>query len=152
MKEPFQPSLVSRTVWPWQESSKTEERRLSSLSHQLIPLIAALTISGLFYYIDHAKMAVFVTGMALFIFFCSRHWPWGHTLMEKFFRRLSLYTGQIVTWLLLLPFFYICFSSGRVIQKISRRDPMHRNFARSAKSYWHKRQNAPAAEHYKRQF
>lgn len=60
--------------------------------------------------------------------------------------------GTGLTWLLLVPFFYIVFGLGRLVLKLRGADPMRRVIDPECKSYWipHRKLNIKAR--YQRQF
>lgn len=97
-------------------------------------------------------MAVLVFGVALFIFGAARFSPRIYTVIEKILRKFSFAVGQTLTWALLAPFFYIGFSFGRLVQKLTGKDPMQRSYDREAETYWEERNEPLRTERYRRQF
>jgi hypothetical protein len=65
---------------------------------------------------------------------------------------LTKFVSIIVTWLLLVPFYYLCFVPGRLIQLLSGKDPMERRFPGKVPSYWKKYNSHPDPQHWKRQY
>jgi len=60
--------------------------------------------------------------------------------------------GIVLTWILLVPFFYLCFPVGRLLITLSRKDPLHREFLPKDRSYWSEHRPLPEAQRYQRQY
>jgi hypothetical protein len=60
--------------------------------------------------------------------------------------------GTAITWLLLVPMFYLVFVPGRLILRIRGIDPMCRKFPTDAPTYWVPRKPVVNLDEYKRQF
>ena len=60
--------------------------------------------------------------------------------------------GTAITWLLLVPMFYLVFVPGRLILMIQGIDPMCRKFPTDAPTYWVPRKPVVNVDEYKRQF
>ncbi len=151
MNGAFRQNLVSKTIWPWQ-TSKSSTSTGPSLFLSLITLTVGLMMAGLFVLFHHNRMALLVVGISLAVFLCSRFFPKVYRGLEKVFQGFSHLVGQALTWLLLLPFFYVFFVGGRLLQKITGKDPMSRAWDRNADSYWCNKIKGSDPEQYKRQF
>ena len=72
------------------------------------------------------------------------------------FKRLGVLLGRAVglmmSWLLLVPFFYTCFTAGRLVLLLTRNDPLRRRFPTDLPTYWVSRGPARGVESYKRQY
>lgn len=152
MSNHYKQGTVSKAVWPWQQTVNHRKVHRPSLTYSLVTLSIGLTAAGLFFYFGHTKMAYFVATIGVSIFLCSRFAPGIYRVIEKAFQRLSFYIGQTLTWILLVPSFYICFSFGRLFQKITGQDPMNRQLDRDAESYWQEKEMPKDQEQYRRQF
>lgn len=72
--------------------------------------------------------------------------------MERFGLLLAKWISAGLTWGLLTPFFYLCFTFGRLVLMVLRRDPMDRAFPDpDRKSFWVPRPRVPSMEQYKKQ-
>lgn len=70
-------------------------------------------------------------------------------LVEHLVRVLSV----AVAWLLLAPFFYVCFTFGRVMLLLKGKDPLCRKCPTDQKTYWMARPKPQeGTEHFKRQY
>lgn len=72
--------------------------------------------------------------------------------IEQFGRRFGKWVGIAVTWLLMVPVFFLVFMPGRLILKFRGIDPMCREFPTDAPTYWVPRKPVTDVEGYKRQF
>jgi len=73
-------------------------------------------------------------------------------LIEQFGRWFGKWAGTVITWVFMVPVFYLVFVPGRLILKLRGIDPMCRKFPTDAKTYWVPRKPVTNMEDYKRQF
>jgi hypothetical protein len=145
-------TLVSQTVWPWQEDKASGKPQKPSLATAFFTLTVAWVVAGVFYYFSHPVMATIVACISMLVFFCSQFLPDIYSIIERLIKKLSRGIGLLLTWLTLAPFFYLCFGGGRIIQKITGKDPMNRNIESSATTYWLKRKEGITIKQYRKQF
>lgn len=72
--------------------------------------------------------------------------------LEQGGRWLGKAAGAGLTWLLLVPMFYLVFAPGRLILIMTGNDPMARQFPTNEKTYWITRKPVASPDEYKRQF
>jgi hypothetical protein len=72
--------------------------------------------------------------------------------IEQFGRWFGKGVGIAITWILLMPVFYLLFVPGRLILMVRGIDPMCRKFPTAAPTYWVPRKPVTNLEEYKRQF
>jgi hypothetical protein len=72
--------------------------------------------------------------------------------IEQFGRWFGKGVGIAITWILLVPVFYLLFVPGRLILMVRGIDPMCRKFPTAAPTYWVPRKPVTNLEEYKRQF
>jgi len=72
--------------------------------------------------------------------------------LEQGGRWLGQAAGAGLTWLLLVPMFYLVFFPGRLILMMTGNDPMARKFPTKAPTYWIARKPVASPDEYKRQF
>ena len=65
---------------------------------------------------------------------------------------LAKAVGIGLTWGLLVPFFYLCFTIGRLFFLAAGKDPMRRKFDPKMTSYWTDRETVTDPESYRRQY
>jgi hypothetical protein len=107
---------------------------------------------GLYRFVGHRIMAFVVWGFALVVLASSLLIPRLFAAIERFGRRLGLWLGTALTYLLLVPFFYLVFVPGRVILMLTGRDPMQRRFPSPEDSCWVLRESKMDDDHYRKQF
>ena len=72
--------------------------------------------------------------------------------IERFGQAVGRVVGLVLTWIILLPMFYLVFVPGRLILMMRGIDPMCRKFPTDAQTYWVPRKPVGSVEEYKRQF
>lgn len=72
--------------------------------------------------------------------------------LEQGGRWLGKAAGIGLTWLLLVPMYYLVFAPGRLILMMTGNDPMARQFPTKATTYWIMRKPVANPDEYKRQF
>ena len=90
--------------------------------------------------------------LAVGILFGSLWAPRLYRAMERFGRFLGRGVGAGMTWLLLVPFFFLVFLPGRLVLRLVGRDPMRRAFPAPEASCWIPRKASEKGGHYHRQF
>ena len=76
-------------------------------------------------------------------------------LYDRFDRLVRLLATALaigLTWLLLVPFFYLCFVPGRLVLMALRKDPMNRECPSAEKSYWVPYRPSGGIERYSKQY
>jgi hypothetical protein len=152
MGTPYTQNKVSQAIWSWQGPQSEMQKAKPSLALSLVTLLIGCTVGLLFFLFEYPIMALFVFSISLLVFLSSRFFPAVYAVIEKVLQKLSYFVSSGLTWVLLLPFFYICFPLGRLVQKVKGKDPMQRNFDREAVSYWKTCKDKPSVDDYKRQF
>jgi hypothetical protein len=74
-----------------------------------------------------------------------------YRIIDGVFRSLGTYTGRMLTWLTLVPMFYLFFLPFGLLFRRGRRDRMKRFFEPNEASYWEPHKPFSAADH-QRQF
>ena len=147
---------VAETVWPWRTAGEAQQASKSAPSVRGRALIEA---------------AVMVSVALLFIYKTDKVWPpriiltlATLTLVSGLFipplyhslHRGALWlgkkTGVVMTWILLVPFFFIIFPAARLMLLLSGKDPLHRKIEPQRPSYWTAHEPVKDLERYKRQF
>ena len=148
----FAQNKVSETIWPWQQAAKAPESTRPTLAFSVMTLLIAWVIGFTLYYFNHVTIAMVAFSISTFVFIASRFFPKVYAAIELIFQKFSVLVGKSITWILLVPFFYVCFSIGRIAQILKKKDPMHRTLDPDATSYWQTCEERSSVEEYKRQF
>lgn len=152
MTDKYKQSAVSHAVWPWQGDKVSSGQRKPALVMAFASLGFAWVLAGLVYFFLHPAIAIIVICISSFFFFCGQFLPTVYGRLLTLFQKLSRSVGVVMSWLMLVPFFYICFGGGRLVLKITGKDPMKRGFDSRKTSYWEKRKDGFEVEQYRKQF
>lgn len=150
----FMQNPVSAAIWPWASSVEGAEALPGRPWAKL--LISTVVGSG---------MATFALvrghGTAASVIYCivgvvvgsGLVYPPLYRRIERVFSRFALWVGTALTWILLVPFFFLVFPVGRVCLALKRRDPLNRACPTDEDSYWvaHRRADDPETR-FRRQF
>lgn len=144
---------VMAVVWAWKTTStnKTAERPVlkNLLLESLIPIFIGLL---LWFAAKHHTMAIVVFCIAAFVLLSGLFAPSLHYAFKRIFQKFAVGVGLAMTWLLLLPFFYIFFTVGRLSHIIFKKDPMNRACPTKMDTYWIKHPAMTDIESYSRQY
>jgi len=148
----FKQSEVSKAVWPWMDES-VEDIKNANVKPALIQFAVMVCIGALLYLKFHKEiMSYIVFALAWVVFISGLALPRVFKAIEAFGAFLGKLVGGIITWALLLPFFFICFVPGRLILLLSKKDPLERKYDKDAESYFTPYTRHTKPEYYKNQF
>ena len=131
--------IISGSAWKWryQRNQPAVSRQKPGMGKLIFHSIIAFTVAGLFAFIfRHVLFAGIVAGIGITILICGLFIPKVYSAIERIVGIFAFSVGQFITWLLLVPFYYLCFLPARIILALSRRDPMKRAWNPSAPTYW----------------
>lgn len=151
----FLQNAVSKAVWPWtRHGAEAPELSGSRLRRQgltqaavgataalclvVIPPEPRLTLAG----------TVFCIGVVLALTAFAA--PAVSARLDRAFARFGRVLGTALTWVLLVPFFFVCFLGGRAILVVRRLDPLRRSFPAPENSCWVPRPPVVDRDHYTR--
>ncbi|MBU0676599.1 MAG: hypothetical protein KJ626_00650 [Verrucomicrobia bacterium] len=150
----FKQNKVSQATWPWTNSDKSgaPDKRMSRPMKALIQTGVMLVLAFVFYrFLDKLVMSRIILGIAGVVLVSGLAIPPVFDAIERFGKWLGHILGTGVTWLVLVPFYYLCFVPGRVILRMQGKDPMHREFPTDAETYWIARPRVRSSDQYKKQ-
>lgn len=143
---------VMETVWPWW---KTPESRVaeSCVRRALIQAaILAAVGAGLRFGLHREIMAGVAWGMGALIAVSGFFVPSLFRAIERLGGRLGHGTGVALTYLLLVPFYFLVFVPARAVLALRGKDPMQRRFPAPEASCWTPKKTNPKLNHYRKQF
>ena len=155
MSDEFKQSPVSETAWPWMrpagpapaDAGRARRRRT------LIQFAVALMAAGILYFgLEFRRMAWVVLGVAGFLLISGLWIAPLFNAVERFLARFARWIGLGLTWLLLVPFFFLVFVPARVLLALRGKDPMRRRFPSNETTAWITRPPKRNAESYRRQY
>jgi hypothetical protein len=145
---------VPGIVWPWREPrvettrNETSHRRKRSLLESAITLAVGLA----FFFFYKRILGMVIIGIGSLVLIGGQLVPPLYYGFRKVGVLLARVVGTGLTWILLLPFFYVVFTCGRFFLLVFRKDPLKRTCPSSQKSYWDKRKPVGDTGWYKRQY
>ena len=147
---------VLETVWTWEQGGKLDAPIKTSRPRSVRGLIqgAIMAVIGFVLYrlLGHQMMGQVVWGLACFVLFSALFIPRAFEGIESFGRKLGHWVGIGLSYLLLVPFFYIVFVPGHMVLKLLRKDPMQRGFPTPEATCWAPRRTKMDEKHYRKQF
>ena len=103
----------------------------------VVQFAIAFTIALILYFVfKKPAMAAIVAVISTVVLVCGLFIPPAFLAIEKFGLKLGEWVATGLTWILLVPFFYICFVPGRIIMTLTGKDPLNLKFSSTAKTYW----------------
>lgn len=131
---PFKQNPVSRAVWPWTEE---EEPRPPSRVKPVVFACIGWSVAALLYFRFHHRVMPSIVAVLSTLTFIGGVWlPPLCRGIERVLRLLGRWIGQALTYLLLVPFFYLVFPFARLGLLLRGKDPMRRAFPTEEPSCW----------------
>ena len=147
---------VPSVVWPWREkdAAKTAPKKAGPATSAVllqVGIMAAIGV-GLYGWLGHHVMGFVVWSLAALVLVSGFFIPPVFAAIERFGQLLGKWVGAILTWGLLVPFYYLCFVPMHLAQKISGKDPLHRQTHTQEPTYWTPRKPVKDVAQYRKQF
>lgn len=144
---------VTSTVWPWKQAEDmSEKERAKPRKYALIQLVIMLVAASVFLFVFNR---IFVSIIIYFLSFLMLLGilvaPRVLCVFDKLGKILAISISRLLTYLLLVPFYYLCFLPGRMVLSIIRKDPMNRQLHKDT-TYWIEKKQAEDIGHYKVQY
>lgn len=141
---------VQAVVWPWRAPAVAPgpRRSLAALLRAALPLLVA----GALWRADRPLAAGLVAGVGSAVLLLALLLPAAHARLEHALQRLGYGVGTLVTWLLLVPVWWLCFVPGRLAFALAGKDPLQRALRRDASTYWLPKPPHARPNHWTRQF
>jgi hypothetical protein len=146
---------VAETVWPRvrrvDEAVETPggmPRQAKAALQALVTLIIAWLLHR---YGPHPVMGKIVAACAGVVLVSGLFIPPLFYAIERGGQKLGGWVATGLTWLLLVPFFYLVFVPGRVLLALRGVDPMQRRFPTGDPTYWYPRPPVKDPAQYRKQ-
>jgi hypothetical protein len=145
---------VAETVWPWRTPPQAPAigvwaRRRRAL---LQGIVTAAIATFLTWRLGRYRLGLFLYCFSAGILICGFLAPKAFDILERMGQKLAHVVALALTWILLLPFFYLCFAPAHLVLKLMGKDPMRRRFDRKRRSYWVDHKPPTAPQPYTRQY
>ena len=145
---------VIDAVWRWKTPTHSNVAKPHS-KPVFRAVIQAAIVGGIGWFAlsrGHTLPAVFLISVGAFLLISGLFIPWLFLGFEKFGKKLGQWAGGLLTWLLLMPTFFIVFFPGRLMIWLLRKDPMRTRFPSREETYWVSRPPVGRIEQYTRQY
>ena len=146
---------VLDATWNWREPADpsagqgpTNLRRAALVQTAVMVLVAA----GLQFLLHHGLFARIVLAMAAVVLILGLIHPPSYRPVHAFGRWLGRTVGKALTYLLLVPFFFLFFTPVALFLRWRGRDPLHRSFRDARWTYWIARSPKEPSENIDKQF
>ena len=151
----FEQNRVSKTTWNWTGSEDPAAAKSRSGHDRKKVLITTPIALGIAYcvhrFLHHTTMAFIIVGIALFIAFSAFCLPGVYRGIDGFFQKFARWVGVAMTWILLVPAFFILFIPGRILFLLGGKDPLRLKFLPEEASYWIPHRGVTRDDHYRKQ-
>jgi len=118
----------------------------------LIQCGVMIVISLILFFVFHkAVIGVVVLSLAAIVVSTGFLVPLAFDAIERGGKALGRWVAAGLTWLLLVPFFYIVFVPGRFFIKLRGKDPLCRAFPTDEPTYWVPRTRVTDVSYYEKQ-
>lgn len=106
----------------------------------------------LFWRLGHRTMGFVVWSFSGVVLVSGLFIPPVFSAIERFGKRLGQRVGEVLTWVLLTPFYYLCFFPMHLALKLKGKDPLHRQIHTAEPTYWTSRKPVGDVSRYRKQF
>ncbi len=141
----------SRVVWSWGTDSRNTPavRRTPTLA---VRVAVGAAVGALLYFLLHREVLAWVVcGISMLMLASGLLLPALYAKIERLVLKLGQVAGAVLTWVLLVPAYYVIFGTGRLMLAVRRRDPLKREFPTSLPTYWEDHQVDTDPVRYRRQ-
>lgn len=145
---------IAVAIWPWREKSASAKEAAAVPKRQRVLLEALVMggVAGLLILMRKFWVAAVVGALAVFVLVAGLLVPRLYFDFKKAGNQLGRAVGIGLSWLLLIPVFYLGFTAGRLLLILARKDPLARRFPTREHTYWTPRKPIVGPEHYMRQY
>ena len=151
----FQQGAVSAVVWHWCRSPSSPAAGDAARALRRRAVIQALVtavIGAAVYFLFKRRLAgEIIGGVAALVLLLGLLAPAAFQAVDGFMKKFGQAVGTGLTYLLLVPFFYLVFMPGHFLMKILQKDPLKLKFPAGGTSFWSTRLPL-RPDHFKRQF
>lgn len=153
-KVQFQQDEVSQAIWPWCKdpgNNPGHEQGTTLRRAVFQALVGGIAGALVFFFTARRAIAFVVWAIALFLLTTGIVLPRFYRLIDKGMQRFGHAVGVALTYLLLVPFYYLIFVPGHGLMRLLGRDPLKMRFPDKNPTAWSPRPPMKP-NHFKRQF
>lgn len=154
----IQANRVMQVTWDWRSYTASDSAAAATAAAGLrrgavIQALVMGLVGGMLYFgLHHLLFARVVWALAGLVLILGLAFPPAYSPIHSFGRRLAKVVGNALTYLLLVPFFYLFFTPVALILRVQGRDPLHRKFRDPQWTYWVGRSSKERDENIDKQF
>ena len=145
---------VAQVVWPWRTPPQASATGAWTRHRRVLLQCAVTTAIAtlLTWWLGRYRLGLFLYCLSAVILICGFLAPKAFDVLERWGQKLAHAVALTLTWLLLMPFFYLCFAPARLILTLMGKDPLQRHFERNRSSYWVDHKPPTTPQPYTRQY
>ena len=137
MTSDYEQSRVSGVVWPWAQGAPPSVTPVPTWRRAALQAMVSFSAALILRYaFGRDVMAWVVAGIGGLLLLSGLLAPRFYVMLEGGLKRFGLLVGQGLTWLVLVPFYFLVFVPARFFLMLRGRDPMERRFDEQASTYW----------------
>ena len=136
---------ASTIVWNWRDgrNHSAHTRHVYSRSQGAVHSFIGLVIAVILFVLGQRTLALIAGSLATLSFLLAMISPAGlYTRLRRGVAQLGVWIGIALSWILLVPLFYLFFLPFGLLLRRGARDSMERNLDSTGTSYWKKRKKA----------
>jgi hypothetical protein len=145
---------VVKAVWPWAKpaASPADDRPRLRTKALIQALVMAAVAALIFFWRGHVVLPAVLAALAAANLTLGLAVPRAFGVVDRALQAFGRGVGTAVTWLVLVPFFYLFMLPARLILAATGKDPLHRRFPDTPASYWVPRRPIKGMDDYRKQF
>ena len=140
---------ASASIWNWQAEqvdARTEQTEPGVRLRGGLQALAGAAFGVLAFLFWSRTVGSVALGLAALILFSSLISPGGlYASIQRIFEATGRAVGRVLTWVLMVPIFYLFFLPFGLLLRRGRRDRLRRYFEPEASSYWEPHDSVTAA-------
>jgi len=131
------PASVQKVVWDWKSGSQGNAAETTFRRPAVIQVAVMVAIGFVLdRWLGHLTVARIVWGLAAVFLILGLALPRVYRHVHLFGKWLGLAVGQLLTWVLLIPLYWLVFFPVAVVLRIRGRDPMNRRLLGQEYTCW----------------
>jgi hypothetical protein len=131
---------ASAVIWRWRDGEAEVASRPSAASVRLRGSLQALlgyAVGVAFYLFWSKTVAAIAFALTTGVLLCALVSPHGlYALVRRLFDATGRVVGQAMTWIVMIPIFYLFFLPFGKLLRRGRNDRLRRYYEREAETYW----------------
>jgi hypothetical protein len=129
---------ASAVIWRWRGDPAAQRPAPGRARlHGALQALAGAAVGAIFFLFWSRKVAAVAFAMSAFVGLSALLSPTGfYPRLRRFFDATGHAVGVVVTWIVMVPIFYLFFFPFGVLMRRGRNDRMRRYYETDAPTYW----------------